>query len=103
MKGSPRSDQHAGVPLRGGIPLYHPSTVTSRTGDFHAILSSPHPAGIVEHFYAKVLAHGGWRVVSHASGPGRATFSARRDGFGATIAIYHNLNATGISISTYRV
>ena len=103
MKDSPPSDLDAGVPLRGGIPLYYPSTVVNRTGDIHAILSSAHPAALVERFYSKALPRDGWLVVSHASVPGRATFSVRRDGLGATISIYQTLNATGISISTYRV
>jgi hypothetical protein len=91
------------APLSGGIPIYRPSTVVSRTAGSHATLTSPDAVGSIGAFYAEVLAHGGWCVVSHHRGPTVARFSARRDEWGATISIYRTWRATGISISTYPI
>lgn len=90
-------------PLNGGIPIYRPSEVVSRTADSHAVLSSPDDAGTVERFYAGVLAAAGWRVVSNDHRAAIASLRARHDRLGVTIAIYGRFGATVIALSTYTV
>jgi hypothetical protein len=95
--------QAAQAALAGGIPIYQPASVVSRTADTYASLRSPDSVGKVNDYYATVLARNGWRVVSHFHGPYNASFSARRAGRGVSISIYRAWNATGISLSTYLV
>jgi hypothetical protein len=90
-------------PLKGGIPIYRPSEVISRTADSHAVLSSPDDIGAVERFYAGVLAAAGWRVVSNDHRAAIASLRARHDRLGVTIAIYGRFGATVIALSTYPV
>jgi hypothetical protein len=93
----------AGRPLGGGIPIYRPAEVVSRTADSHAVLTSPDDSGAVERFYASALAAGGWRIVSHDRRASVVSLRARQGSLGATIAIYRRFGATGIALSTYPV
>ncbi len=90
-------------PLEGGIPIYAPADVISRTADSHAVLSSSDDARTVEQFYARALAAGGWRIVSHERRTSVAAFHARHDRLGTTITIYRRFGTTGIALSTYPV
>jgi hypothetical protein len=98
-----RAGQAAMQPLGGGIPIYQPAEVVSRTADSHALLSSTDDPGTVAQFYASALAAGGWRVVSHDRRASVVSFRARLGRLGATIAIYRRFGATGIALSTYPV
>lgn len=85
-----------------GIPYYQPSTLVSQsTGS--TILGTQDPISEVAAFYSHVVDTGGWTVVSRAVTPDGASFTIKKSGKGASIAVGPGTAGwrTGISISTY--
>lgn len=85
-----------------GIPYYQPSTLVSQsTGS--TILGTQDPIRKVAAFYSHVVDTGGWTVVSRAVTQNGASFTIKKSGEGASIAVGRGTAGwrTGISISTY--
>ena len=85
----------------GGIPIYEPSTVvskSSREGTFR----SPDSVERVTAFYLDVVDKGDWKTISEAVTNHNASLTLGKSGKGASISIYPaGAAATGITISTY--
>lgn len=69
-----------------------PGSRTLRTND---------PVSRVAAFYTRELERGGWTFVSRSVTPASASFTVKRSGQGATIAVSKAQQGSGISISTY--
>ena len=85
-----------------GIPYYQPSTLVSQsTGS--TILGTQDPISKVAAFYSHVVDTGGWTVVSRAVTQNGASFTIKKSGKGASIAVGRGTGRwrTAISISTY--
>ena len=85
-----------------GIPYYQPSTLISQsTGS--TVLGTQDPIRKVAAFYANVVDTGDWTVVSRAVTQDGASFTIKKSGKGASIAVGRGMDdwPTAISISTY--
>lgn len=83
-----------------GIPLYKPSeTVSDVSGS--TVLKSPDSVEQVSKFYGDWVEKANWDTVSRSSSSASASYTIKKSGDGATIAISTAGSDTIISISTY--
>lgn len=85
----------------GGIPIYQPSTFSSKNDDTHVHFHTSHSISDVNAFYLRILANGGWSVLGHTASSGGASITAKRGGQGVTISIYPAYGGTSVSLSRY--
>lgn len=85
-----------------GIPYYQPSTlINESTGS--TVLVTRDPISKVSAFYAAVVEQGGWNVISKTITSAGSSFTIKKSGTGASIAVGPGMAGwtTGIAISTY--
>jgi hypothetical protein len=82
------------------IAVYHPATVIKKNG-FVTVLRTSDSIGKVAAFYKGQLARGGWQVREASSNAFHATFNARRDHEGVTIAVYPMGSGAGITVTEH--
>ncbi|MDR2984638.1 MAG: hypothetical protein LBV34_07325 [Nocardiopsaceae bacterium] len=83
-----------------GIPLYHPSSIKSQTGD-SAVLTSPDSVTKVSDYYVNVVNRDGWTVESKSVTAYNGNLTIKKNGRGASISIAPSGSSSVITISTY--
>jgi hypothetical protein len=85
----------------GGIAIYQPSAVSSKTDDTYVLFHTANSIKDVNAFYVRTLANGGWSVQGHTASSAGASITAKRGDKGVTISIYPAYGGTSVSVSRY--
>lgn len=91
----------AGTATVGGIPIYQPSTVSSRSDDTSVLFHTSRSIGNVNAYYLKFLANAGWAVLGHTATSSGASITAKRSNQGVTLSIYPAYGGTSVTLHRY--
>jgi hypothetical protein len=98
---APSTSAPAGGSVQG-VPIYHPSTVRSKT-DTTATLTSPDSVTKVTDYYVSVINSGGWDTVAKSVTQFSGNLTVKKSGTGAHISVAPSGSGSLVSISTYPV
>jgi hypothetical protein len=91
----------AGTGTVGGIPIYQPSTVSSKSDDSSVLFHTSRSISVVNTYYLKSLANAGWTLVGHAATSSGASITAKRGDQGVTLSIYPAYGGTSVTLRRY--
>jgi len=91
----------AGTGTVGGIPIYQPSTVSSKSDDTSVLFHTSRSISDVNAYYLKFLANAGWTLLGHTATSSGASITAKRGDQGVTLSIYPAYGGTSVTLSRY--
>jgi len=83
-----------------GIPIYQPSVVLSQAAGSLRLISGESVTQVGA-YYAATFSGGGWVVVSKTVTPHSARFTVRKNGQGATVAVFPHGAGSAVLIARY--
>ena len=83
-----------------GIPIYQPSAVLSQAAGSLRVISGESVTRVGA-YYASTFSGGGWVVVSKTVTPHSARFTVRKNGQGATVAVFPHGAGSAVLIARY--
>ncbi|HTA55881.1 MAG TPA: hypothetical protein VK755_14150 [Candidatus Acidoferrales bacterium] len=91
----------AGAATVGGIPIYQPSTVSSKSDDTSVLFHTSRSISDVNAYYLKFLANAGWTLLGHTATSSGASITAKRGDQGVTLSIYPAYGGTSVTLRRY--
>jgi hypothetical protein len=91
----------AGNGTVGGIPIYQPSTVSSKSDDTSVLFHTSRSISDVNTYYLKLLANTGWTLLGHTASSSGASITAKRGDQGVTVSIYPAYGGTSVTLRRY--
>lgn len=85
----------------GGIPIYQPSTVSSKSDDTSVLFHTSRSISGVNAYYLKFLANAGWTLLGHTATSSGASITAKRRDQGVTLSIYPAYGGTSVTLRRY--
>jgi hypothetical protein len=91
----------AGTDAVGGVPIYQPSTVSSKSDDTSVVFHTSRSISDVNTYYLKFLANAGWTLLGHTATSSGASITAKRGDQGVTLSIYPAYGGTSVTLRRY--
>lgn len=91
----------AGSGTVGGIPIYQPSTVSTKSDDTSVVFHTSRSITDVNAYYMKFLGNAGWNVLGHTATSSGASITAKQGDQGVTISIYPAYGGTSVTLRRY--
>ena len=91
----------AGTGTVGGIPIYQPSTVSSKNDDTSVVFHTSGSIKNVNAYYSKFLVNAGWTILGHTAASSGASITAKRGDQGVTLSIYPAYGGTSVTLRRY--
>lgn len=91
----------AGAAAVGGIPIYQPSTVSSKNDDTSVLFHTSRSISDVNAYYLKFLANAGWTLLGHTATSSGASITAKRGDRGVSLSIYPAYGGTSVTLRRY--
>jgi hypothetical protein len=91
----------AGTGTVGGIPIYQPSTVSSKNDDTSVLFHTSRSITNVNTYYLRFLAKAGWTILGRTATSSGASITAKRGDQGVTLSIYPGYGGTSVTLRRY--